>query len=81
MSTPTARAASAQAHEAHPVDAPLPWDHVDAGVSKRFLMKERERAFAGALTEDCTFGACTACGICESAHSGIVVQEERGGHG
>ncbi len=71
----------ALAHEAYPVDAPLPWDHVDAGVSKRFLMKERERAFAGALTEDCTFGACTACGICESAHSGIVVQEERGGHG
>lgn len=71
----------ALAHEAHPVDAPLPWDHVDAGVSKRFLMKERERAFAGALTEDCTFGACTACGICESAHSGIVVQEERGSHG
>lgn len=63
------------------LDDPLPWDHIDAGVSKRFLVKERERAHAGIATEDCTFGPCTVCGICEEPRSGLVLQAERGSHG
>lgn len=63
------------------LDAPLPWDHVDAGVSKRFLAQEYERALAGKTTEDCTFGPCTVCGLCEEPKSGLVLQEERGSHG
>lgn len=42
----------------------LPWDHIDSGVSKRFLLKEREKALAGETTEDCRTGACTGCGVC-----------------
>ena len=28
---------------------PLPWDHVDTGVTRGFLLAERERALAGEL--------------------------------
>jgi radical SAM family uncharacterized protein/radical SAM-linked protein len=47
------------------VDARLPWDHIDAGVTKRFLLAERKRALEGQLTEDCRYGACRNCGACE----------------
>lgn len=40
----------------------LPWDHVDVGPTKAFLLRERHRAYAGELTPDCRTG-CAACGI------------------
>lgn len=45
-------------------DELLPWDHLDSGVSKAFLLKERELALEGAPTPDCRTGACSACGVC-----------------
>lgn len=50
------------------LDAPLPWDHLDCGVSKEFLLTERARALAAKLTEDCRYGACRGCGVC--SHDG-----------
>lgn len=47
--------------------APLPWDHLEAGVSRAFLLRERERALAGARTEDCRYAACRQCGACDTA--------------
>jgi len=49
---------------ARPGDVQLPWDHVDAGVSRAFLESERDRAAAGELTPDCREGQCTDCGAC-----------------
>jgi radical SAM family uncharacterized protein/radical SAM-linked protein len=46
-------------------DELLPWDHLDSGVSKEFLLKERELALEGAPTPDCRTGACSACGVCD----------------
>ena len=45
-------------------DEPLPWDHIDSGISKRFLIVERERAFRGETTPDCREAPCTGCGVC-----------------
>ncbi|MBR1671495.1 MAG: TIGR03960 family B12-binding radical SAM protein [Fretibacterium sp.] len=42
---------------------PLPWDHISAGVSKAFLLRERHRAYTGELTPDCRWGDCAACGL------------------
>ena len=39
----------------------LAWDHIDVGVSKRFLQLERKRAYAEAVTPDCRHG-CAGCG-------------------
>ncbi len=43
----------------------LPWDHLDCGVTREFLLSERERAINEAATEDCRNGSCTACGVCD----------------
>ncbi len=39
----------------------LPWDHIFMGVTKRFLLRERERAYEGVLSPDCRHG-CENCG-------------------
>ena len=44
--------------------APLPWDHLDCGVSREFLLRERERALAGKTSPDCRDGTCLGCGVC-----------------
>ena len=44
---------------------PLPWAHLSAGVSVRYLVRERERAAAGVTTPDCSFAACTGCDVCD----------------
>lgn len=39
----------------------LPWDTIDVGVRKGFLLRERHRAYAGKTTPDCRQG-CAGCG-------------------
>lgn len=43
-------------------DEILPWDILDAGVTKAFLRKEAEKACEEAVTPDCRYG-CAGCGI------------------
>lgn len=42
----------------------LPWEHIDAGVSKKYLLREHQRALAGKPTVDCREGKCSGCGLC-----------------
>lgn len=46
------------------LDEVLPWDHLDCGVTREFLLQERERALSEAATVDCRHGQCSACGVC-----------------
>jgi radical SAM family uncharacterized protein len=46
-----------------PEATPLPWDVLDFGVSKAFLLREWQHAQAGAATPTCRAGACHACGV------------------
>lgn len=39
----------------------LPWDTIDVGITKKFLLRERSRAYAGKITPDCREG-CAGCG-------------------
>ncbi len=43
----------------------LPWDHLDCGVERSFLLDERERALAQHCTPDCRTAGCQGCGICD----------------
>lgn len=43
-------------------DEVLPWDHIDIGVSKKYLINEHKKAMEGRLTHDCRV-SCTGCGI------------------
>ncbi|MDD4091149.1 MAG: TIGR03960 family B12-binding radical SAM protein [Smithellaceae bacterium] len=47
-----------------PVTDPLPWDNIDCGVSREFLLRERQKAGAQTDTPDCRYEACQDCGVC-----------------
>ena len=48
-----------------PLAEQLPWDHLDAGLSRRFLLQDLARAVEGVLTPDCSIERCTYCGACD----------------
>ncbi len=45
------------------VSIPLPWDHIDIGISKDFLQKEKLRAYDGKVSPDCKDTVCIGCGL------------------
>jgi radical SAM family uncharacterized protein len=47
------------------LDEVFPWDHIDVGVRKEFLIAEYQRSFHGKPTMDCR-EACMDCGISEA---------------
>ncbi len=57
-------------------DEIFPWDHIDIGVTRDFLNRERKRSKEGRLTHSC-FDGCAGCGcdvwqtgLCPAALSG-----------
>lgn len=46
------------------VDEILPWDFIDIGVRKEYLMNEYHRALEGKYTPPCRVGVCRTCGVC-----------------
>jgi radical SAM family uncharacterized protein/radical SAM-linked protein len=52
-------------------DEVLPWDHLDSGVSREFLLAERERAFQKLETPDCRRAGCQDCGVCDHEKIGL----------
>ncbi len=44
-------------------DEVLPWDHIDIGILKKFLLRERKKTDELSATPDCRHGECAACGI------------------
>ena len=50
-----------------PRGTPLPWDHLHSGLEREFLLKERERAFKGLITQDCRYKTCHYCGVCDTS--------------
>jgi radical SAM family uncharacterized protein len=55
------------------LDAVLPWDFVETGVTVPFLRHEYERAGQGRSTENCLDG-CAGCGLGCRAHDGAEPQ-------
>jgi radical SAM superfamily enzyme YgiQ (UPF0313 family) len=45
------------------LEEPLPWGHIDTGVSTDFLKREYKRALEGRETPDCRSSSCNACGL------------------
>ncbi len=46
---------------AQPLDKPLPWEFIDIGVTRAFLLREREKAYRAECTLGCDKG-CQGCG-------------------
>jgi len=51
------------AQRERPLDEPLPWAHIDAGLTTAFLKREYQRALEGIETPDCRYNVCNACGL------------------
>ena len=51
------------ANRRRPYDEVLPWDHLDYGVTKQFLINENEKAKRGETTGNCR-EKCAGCGLC-----------------
>ncbi len=45
-------------------DAPLPWDHLDTGINKKWLEDDLMKALEAATVPDCSFEGCSHCGVC-----------------
>ena len=49
-----------------PLDKPLPYEHIDLRIDRKFLLKEREKAYNFLETPDCAkTGICNKCGACD----------------
>jgi radical SAM family uncharacterized protein/radical SAM-linked protein len=53
----------------------LPWDNIDCGVSREFLIQERNRSLESAATEDCRYASCQNCGVCDSPETKNIFSE------
>jgi len=42
----------------------LPWDHINSGIRKEFLINEFKNSFNGIQTKDCRHYECANCGVC-----------------
>jgi radical SAM family uncharacterized protein/radical SAM-linked protein len=47
------------------IDEILPWDNIDCGVSREFLLKEKQKSEDLTATVDCRLDDCQNCGACD----------------
>jgi radical SAM superfamily enzyme YgiQ (UPF0313 family) len=47
------------------LDEILPWDFIDHGINKAFLIEEYHKALREETSPPCDVGRCKACGVCE----------------
>ncbi|MDZ7967167.1 MAG: TIGR03960 family B12-binding radical SAM protein [Nostoc sp. DedSLP03] len=59
----------------HSLDIPLPWDHIDTGIDKKWLQEDLQRALEAAIVPDCSFEGCSHCGVCGTDFGHNVVIE------
>ncbi len=57
---------------------PLPWDHIDTGLEKKWLANDLQKALKEIVVEDCSFDSCSKCGVCgpELGHNLIAKPPE-----
>ena len=61
-------------HRERPLDEIFPWDHIDIGVSRRFLEREYKRARQGLITPNCR-QSCSGCG-CGQYKTGVCYETQ-----
>jgi len=57
------------------LDIPLPWDHIDTGIDKKWLKDDLQRALEAAIVPDCSFEGCSHCGVCGTDFGHNIVIE------
>lgn len=60
---------------------PLPWDHVQCGVTNDYLRKEWRLSARGVTTADCRCHSCNGCAVCPVLPASIIdYHKENIGH-
>ncbi len=54
----------------------LPWEHIDSGIEKEFLLRDWERSMEGETFPQCSGDSCEGCGVCN--HNGTGLRLKRG---
>ncbi len=54
----------------------LPWDHVDSGIDKNFLLREWERSIRGETSSPCSADSCEGCGACGPHGVGLQLKRD-----
>ncbi|MBD2353242.1 TIGR03960 family B12-binding radical SAM protein [Tolypothrix sp. FACHB-123] len=57
------------------LDVPLPWDHIDTGIDKKWLKQDLQLALEAAIVPDCSFDGCSHCGVCGTDFGHNIVIE------
>ncbi len=57
------------------LDSPLPWEHIDTGIDKKWLKEDLQRALDASTVPDCSFDGCSHCGVCGTDFGHNVVME------
>jgi len=57
-------------------DELFPWDFIDTGVYKSYLLQEDQLAEAALLTPDCRQAGCLDCGICPDFGVDLDIKED-----
>lgn len=60
------------ANRSRDFDEVLPWDHLDAGPGKKYLLREMEQAEKGVITPDCNSIICNGCDACAPKPGNIL---------
>lgn len=55
--------AARYAHREWDTAEPLPWDHIDPGVTKAYLRGQWKATLTGKTIADCHHGECNVCGM------------------
>ncbi|MFN6566770.1 TIGR03960 family B12-binding radical SAM protein [Dendronalium sp. ChiSLP03b] len=59
----------------HSLETPLPWEHIDTGIDKKWLVEDLQRALEAATVPDCSFEGCSHCGVCGTDFGHNIVIE------
>lgn len=47
------------------LDEPLPWDHIDCRIPKKYFQREFQHSNGEKVTESCLHEKCSACTVCD----------------
>ncbi|MCD6489843.1 MAG: DUF2344 domain-containing protein [Thermodesulfobacterium sp.] len=58
------------------IEEELPWEHINLGIKKEFLLEERKKAYQEIYTEDCRWSTCVKCGVCRGKIKNYLSNKE-----
>ncbi len=68
---------TAEAEKAFDTAERLPWEHIDLGVDREYLLAERARVQTGELTPDCRLDQCHNCGMLAMSDCPLLREDDQ----